>query len=414
MKFEDIWKNLEHPDEKYEAFFDLELKYRIKIIMAYVIIYLLPVIIGLIYFWPVMGTQMFNFAIGAAVFLYVVQVAEVVTFLNEKSRRLYKQYFLWIVVVIAVVGALYGFFGYDYFKELGGSFAKYLEGEQSLSSYAYGGAGLAIIFTTFMLSQYGAGLILRASRRLYTEKAGMEADLRFAQEVQQSILQDLSIECGDSEAYGCSYPANELGGDFFELKEENRRIFATVGDVSGHSFGAGLLMTMLKSAYHTHLDYLDNPAQIMAKLNELMMNQSKRSMFATMVILQIDTVDQQVTLCNAGHLPILHYKRETGELHKKHQKGLGLGITPKATYRDLVFDVQSGDLLFLYSDGMTEIRDEEQQVREPEFFERIVKKHASGVKKGLKQQTGEIIEEVNEHHHRHRLDDDATLLSIRI
>jgi len=159
---------------------------------------------------------------------------------------------------------------------------------------------------------------------------------------------------------------------------------------------------------------VDSPAQIMAKLNELMLNQSKRNMFATMVILQIDTVDQKVTLCNAGHLPILYYKRETGELHKKHQKGIGLGITPKATYSDLVFNVQPGDLLFLYSDGMTEIRDEEQQVREPEFFERIVKKHASVGEKPLKQQTVEIIEKVNKHHHRHRLDDDATLLSIRV
>jgi len=400
MKFKNLLKNLEHPDEKYEAFFDLELKYRIKI--------------GFIYFWPVMGTQMFNFAIGAAVFLYVVQVAEVVMFLNKKSRRIYKKYFLWIIAFMAFSGGIYGFLGYDYFESFGSDIAKSINKEESLLSFGDESIGLILIFMAFITSQYGAGLILRASRRLYTEKAGMEADIRFAREVQQSILQDVSIKCGKSEAYGCSYPANELGGDFFELKEENRHIFATVGDVSGHSFGAGLIMTMLKSAYYTHLDYLDNPTQIMAKLNELMINQSKRNMFATMVIMQIDTVDKQVKICNAGHLPVLHYRANAGELNKRHQKGIGLGITSKALYSDLVFNVQPGDLLFLYSDGLTEIRDEQQQVREPEFFERIVKKHVSGGQKGLKQQTREIIEEVNKHHQRHRLDDDATLLAIKI
>ena len=418
MKIGNILNKLEHPDEKYEAFFDLELKYRIKIIMAYVIITLLPVIIGVLYFWDARGKPIFNGAMIVSAFFYFMQVGEVIAFLNKKSRNLYKQYFLWIMGLSVILGMLFGFFGFDYFEAFGVSIAEYLNNDKPFSSIGYEATGLLLIFTTFILGQYGAGLITRASRRLYTQKAGMQADLRFAREVQESILQDVSIECGQSQAYGCSYPANELGGDFFELKQENKHIFAAVGDVSGHSFGAGLLMTMLKSAYYTHLEYLDSPSQIMAKLNELMVNQSKRGMFATMVILQIDTVEKRATLCNAGHLPVLHYNSNTAELQQRHQKGIGLGMTEGTTYKDLTFDVASGDLLFLYSDGLTEIRDKNNQVRDPAFFEQIVKKHASGAHanahKSLKKQTGEIIDAVNTLHNRHRLEDDATLLAIRI
>ena len=416
MAFTDkLMAKLETPAEKYEPFFNLKLKYRLKIILAYVLIYLLPVGVGLIYFWPVRDESIFWFGLIASLFLYVLQVGEVITFLNEKTRKFYQKYFLVVMLISAVAGMIYGFFGYDYFEYFGREIGKrYMEGDLISLGFGYEVFGLFLIIASFLLAQSGAGLILRASRVLFTQKAEMEADVRFATEIQESILKDVTLESDTISAYACSYPANELGGDFFDLRKHEQKgtIYAAIGDVSGHSFGAGILMTMLKSALQTHLHYLNDPAAVMQKLNQLMLEQKARGMFATMAIIEIDTNLGKATVCNAGHLPVLHYQHNTGELVRQHVRGVGLGMTSSVRYKNITFSVEPGDLIFLYSDGLSEIRDEEQQIRPLSYFERLVRESADVSKPTVQERSKALVEMVNNNHGRVQLEDDATLIII--
>lgn len=401
---------LEAPVEKYEPFFNLELKYRLKIILAYVLIYLLPLITGLIYFWPVRDHSIFKFVLVAAVLLYVIQVGEVITFLNEKYRKAYQKYFVWVIVVSAGLGMIYGYFGYDYFKQFGYKLGRYLSDNSATFGLSYELFGFLLIIGTFLLAQGGAGLILRASRVLFTQKAEMEADVRFATEIQESILKDVTLKSNDISAYACSYPANELGGDFFVLRKHGDTIHAAIGDVSGHSFGAGILMTMLKSAIQAHLQYNNKPVEIMHKLNQLMIEQGARGMFATTALLEFDTWKGKATVCNAGHLPLFHYQQNNGELTRKHVKGVALGMASNAQYKSITFSMAAGDKLFLYSDGLTEIRDDQQQVRPLSYFERLVKNSAKKPHQSVVEQSKKLIDNVNRTNQKARLEDDATLI----
>ena len=350
-------------DADLEAFYDVDLKNRRKIILAHAIIYFFPVLMAILF------TRLFSlddFAVWLIVFalmLYAIVIVETTSYLFPKSREFYKKYFLWIVIPI---GFLIGLGGYSVGQEL---FSYVQDDEVDLRTtfrqIILGGLG---VFALFFLSQFGMSQILYASRSLYTRKAEVEADIRFATEVQERILMDVSIDRDDVRAYACSYPANDLGGDYFELSLRDDHLFASIGDISGHSFGAGLLMTMSKSALQTHLGYTHDPAKVLSALNNMLNRQSGREMFATMVLLRLDIPKRRVTLSNAGHLPVLHIPAGSSEVIRRHVKGVGLGIITSARYSNLEFDVQPGDLLVIYSDGLAETRDENMQVRDMDFF----------------------------------------------
>ncbi len=241
----------------------------------------------------------------------------------------------------------------------------------------------------------------------------IKADVRFATEIQDQILKNINLEQNGTRAYACSLPANELGGDFFELSIKNNNLFAIVGDVSGHSFGAALLMAMTKSALQTHLNYNHDPSKIMKELNGLFLSQSNRSMYATMSMVKLDLNANKVELCNAGHLPVLHIIRETGELIYRNQKGLGLGMSNKAKFTNHEFPIQKGDLLILYSDGLIETRDEQMKIRETDHFEKIIK-NAFSLSDSPKELAIKILEAVKQSDYSEKMQDDSTLVLIEV
>lgn len=391
-------------DTDLEAFYEIDTKFRWSIIFAHMMIHFLPVIIILVYFWGFFGNEFIWHVLLVSLFFYGAIILETIAYLFPSSRKVFKRYFPWFLIPLVIVG---GYAGYIVGIEIINT-----ESETNRPGSLF--AGIFGGFSIFVWTYMGMSLILKASRAIYTRKADIEADVRFATEVQERILHDISIEYNSSKAYATSVPANELGGDYFELSRHNQTLFASIGDVSGHSFGAGLLMTMTKSALQTHLEYNHHPSKIMNSLNEMFSKQSDRSMYATMSLLKFDLSAKKAELCNAGHLPILHYKSEKNILEQHHIKGLGLGLVKKAEYQDLRFAVKEGDLLFLYSDGLVETRDEHSKIRGIDFFEQII---SSSVRKKFKdpaELSKTIFREVRKADHSDRFEDDATLITIEV
>ena len=395
-------------DADLEAFYDVDLKNRRKIILAHAIVHLFPVLMAILL------TRVFSLIDFAAwlilfsLLLYAIVIVETTSYLFPKSRKFYKKYFLWIVIPI---GILIGLGGYSVGQELV-SFAQDDDADlrTTVLQILFGGIG---VFGLFFLSQFGLSQILYASKSLYTRKAEVEADIRFATEIQERILKDVSIDHAGVKAYACSYPANDLGGDFFELSLRDDHLFASIGDISGHSFGAGLLMTMTKSALQTHLGYNRDPAEVMAALNTMLNQQSGREMFATMVLLKMNIAERSVTLSNAGHLPVMHIPAGSGKIIPRHVKGVGLGIIETARYSNLEFDVQAGDLLIIYSDGLVETRDEKMQVREDRFFEDVVTGVLETGTESPRELAIELLKKVRESDHSREMEDDSSLIVVK-
>jgi sigma-B regulation protein RsbU (phosphoserine phosphatase) len=173
-------------------------------------------------------------------------------------------------------------------------------------------------------------------------------------------------------------------------------------------------MTMTKSSIQTHLEYNRDPSEITKAINGMFLKQSDRAMYATMTMLKLDTSSRNAEVCNAGHLPVLHYVAATGELETRRNKGLGLGMIDKAEYSNLQFSVDKGDLLFLYSDGLTETRDENSKVRDAEFFEQIIKQKLANSITDPSELTSAILKDTEESDYSDRFEDDATLMVIKV
>jgi hypothetical protein len=396
-------------DVELEAFYEVDLTNRRKIILAHVIIYFFPVLMAILISRVYSLDSFALWLIAFSLMLYVIVIVETISYLYPKSRKIYKKYFLRIIIPI---GILIGVGGYyvgmnltDYTREhdidFGATFLRIMAG----------GAGVIALFG---FAQFGLSRILLASKELYTRKAKAEADIQFATEIQERILQEVTIENYEVRAYACSNPANELGGDFFELSLRDDQLFASIGDISGHSFGAGLLMTLSKSALQTHLEYNHDPAEVMSALNTTLNRQTNRAMYATMTLLKLNIPKRRVTLCNAGHLPVLHIPTETGEIHHRHEKGLGLGITGAAHYKNLEFDAENGDLLILYSDGLVEIRDENKQMRDAGYFEELVTETIQSGNDSPRELAAELLKKVRDSDHSPEMEDDSSLIVIEV
>ncbi len=401
-------------DVELEAFYDIDLTNRRKIIIAHVIIYFFPVLI------TILISQIYSYSsflylfslpsvllIAYSLMLYAIVIIETSFYMFPKSRLFYKKYFLWIIIPI---GSLLGVGSYF----IGVNLFEYIREPDVNFGVAWIAAGAATVFALFGFAQFGLSRILHASKELYTRKAKVETDIQFATEIQERILQEVEIEENGLRAYACSNPANELGGDFFELSLRENQLFASIGDISGHSFGAELLMTMTRSALQTHLEYNREPAQVMSHLNTLLNRQTDRSMYATMTLLKLDLANYQVSLCNAGHLPVIHIPFGTHKVIYRHKKGVGLGITEAAAYDNLEFEVKKGDLLILYSDGLIETRDEKMQVRDTDFFEELLVETIKSEKLSPAELATGLLARVRDSDHSAEMEDDSSLIVINV
>lgn len=391
-------------DTDLEAFYEIDTKFRWSIIFAHMMIHFLPVLVIMFYFWGFFGDQFIWQVLSVSLLFYAVIILETTAYMFPLSRKMFKRYILWFLISFAIFG------GYGSFLigiEIGNSGLE-------ISRPGIFFAGISGGFGIFVWTYMGMSLILKASRAIYTKKADIEADVRFATEVQKRILEDVTIEYNSSKAYATSVPANELGGDYFELSRHNDTLFACIGDVSGHSFGAGLLMTMTKSALQTHLEYNHNPSEIMQALNGMFLKQSDRAMYATMSLLKFDLAADRAELCNAGHLPVFHFSTDEDKLEHRHKKGLGLGMVDKAKYENLEFPVKKGDLVFLYSDGLIETRDEHSKIRESDFFEEIIYRSVHQPFDNPAELSRLIFKEVQKADYSDNFEDDATLMIIEV
>ncbi len=411
-EFMSLFNNLKftiYRDTELEAFYDVDLKNRKKLIFAHIIIYLFPVLFAVLIAQIYLLNGLEHWLIIFSLILYAIVIVETVAYLFPKSRKLYKNYFLWFIIPI---GVLIGLGGYFAGRDLIAFAQDYdLARDSGILQFLLGGVA---IFALFFVSQIGLSQILLASKSLYTRKAKVEADLQFATEIQERILQEVTVNQNGTTAYACSYPANELGGDYFELSVKENNLFASIGDISGHSFGAGLLMTMTRSALQTHLEYNREPAQVMSHLNTLLNRQTDRSMYATMTLLKLDLANYQVSLCNAGHLPVIHIPFGTHKVIYRHKKGVGLGITEAAAYDNLEFEVKKGDLLILYSDGLIETRDEKMQVRDTDFFEELLVETIKSEKLSPAELATGLLARVRDSDHSAEMEDDSSLIVINV
>ena len=194
--------------------------------------------------------------------------------------------------------------------------------------------------------------------RLYREtleKARLEQELRIAAEIQQGLLPDARYVRAGVEVVGASIPCRSIGGDFFEYLELPSGDFGfALGDVAGKGPPAALLTAALQGLFTAHASSEGGPAATLARVNQALIRRAVQNRFVTMAYGVLST-SGRLTYCNAGHNPPMLFTR--GGVRRLEQGGLVLGLFPHAQYEEEALQLDSGDVLVVFSDGVSEAID---------------------------------------------------------
>ena len=182
----------------------------------------------------------------------------------------------------------------------------------------------------------------------------LERELQLAMEIQQRFQPTAPPIVPGYEFQGISFPCYEIGGDYYDfIQREDGRLVIALGDVSGKGTAAALLMSSLHAAIHAQTGSHDTLVQTISAVNRYLAENIPPNRFVTLFYAELDPESGALSFLNAGHNPplIVH---AAGTVEQLASGGLPLGIKADADYREGRTHLQLGDVLVIYSDGVTE------------------------------------------------------------
>jgi sigma-B regulation protein RsbU (phosphoserine phosphatase) len=182
----------------------------------------------------------------------------------------------------------------------------------------------------------------------------LERELALASEIQQRFQPTAPPHVNGYELQGISFPCYEIGGDYYDfIEREDGRLVIALGDVSGKGTAAALLMSSLHAAIHAQSASHDSLVATISAVNRYLADNIPANRFVTLFYAELDPESGSLSFLNAGHNPplIVH---SAGTVEQLASGGLPLGIKRDAEYREGRTQLQHGDVLCIYSDGVTE------------------------------------------------------------
>lgn len=206
-------------------------------------------------------------------------------------------------------------------------------------------------------SAYGLGNALL--HREVQEKRQLDEELRTAQEVQKVLLPDRNPDWAGYRVRGVNFAARLISGDYFDFVDlPGEQHGVVIADVSGKGVAAGLVMASCRSALRAHAAVSDGPAQTLMALNGQVFADVQEDMFVSAAYAVLENNSGKITLARAGHDAPLLYRKATGKVEKLKPGGLALGIDKGPVFqrvlKELEVQLESGDVLLLYTDGVNE------------------------------------------------------------
>jgi phosphoserine phosphatase RsbU/P len=228
------------------------------------------------------------------------------------------------------------------------------------------------IFTTIINNLLNERKTKAEKEKLEHEIARKNAELEIAADIQRSFLPETIPQIQRYEIAATSLPAKEVGGDFFDvvpleiinLPEERMGIL--IADVSGKGVPAALFMALSRVIVRVSATWFKVPDEIIRHANRIISSDSKRGMFVTLFYGVLDSEEQTLVYVNAGHNPPIVYRGKTGEVEELEATGIAVGIMDDADYSKAVANLNSGDVIVLYTDGVTEAINEKEEMFEVE------------------------------------------------
>ena len=216
-----------------------------------------------------------------------------------------------------------------------------------------------------------------------TAKERIESELRIAREIQMGMVphvfdafpKELGIDL-----YASMTPAKEVGGDLYDFFLKDKKLYICVGDVSGKGVPASMTMAVAVNLFRSVAKEGFTPAQIAMQINDVLSADNENSIFVTMFIAEIDLETGRMDFCNAGHnSPVIvnnQLKPENPDraYYINMEANAPVGLWPELEYVGEHIDNIKGYTLLVYSDGLTEAENEEQEQHGEERLLQLMRK----------------------------------------
>ena len=220
----------------------------------------------------------------------------------------------------------------------------------------------------FLVSALAAGFLLsyiiyRVRLGVRLEKARVFSELQTAHDMQLSLMPKSAPTSKRLQIFGACEPAREVGGDYFDyfwLDEDREELGIAIMDVAGKSMEAAIISVMASGLVCSEIGQRNSPSSILSRINFPLYQKTGKKIFTTGLIAAVHTRTLQFRWANAGHLdPILVRNGTLIPIVPQSKRDLPLGAVRDWDYRLNTETLQPGDLLLLYTDGLTEACDKQ-------------------------------------------------------
>jgi sigma-B regulation protein RsbU (phosphoserine phosphatase) len=198
-----------------------------------------------------------------------------------------------------------------------------------------------------------------------TEKAiemeTLKKELSRAAQIQKDLLPKRSPDCDNYDIAGLNIPCDQVGGDYYDfIQIDPCRLGIIIADVSGKGISASLLMASLRAALHVEIRPQVSLADMAARLNDFVHRSAAVNRFITFFFCELNLETGGLRYINAGHNPPILLDR-SGEITRLEPVGFCLGMFPAVVYEAREARLDVGDSVILYTDGVTDSRDKDNQ-----------------------------------------------------
>ena len=248
------------------------------------------------------------------------------------------------------------------------------------------------------------------------DKLTTRDELEIAREIQLSLQPLIIPESRLLSIAAYSKPAKVVGGDFFDIVQpSNDRVIGIVGDVADKGVSAALYAAYTQSMFQSFSQTSISPSAIFQNVNDLMCKRMRDGDFITAVIAFFDLNEKSVTIARAGHNWPLYYCADTRIITELKPKGMSIGMFDDVQFSDRLEEqkiyLKQGDLLLLYSDGVTEATNPENLMFEVSGLKTVITESA-------RESSGMLIDHINSRLQSFvksdELQDDATMVAIKV
>jgi len=263
------------------------------------------------------------------------------------------------------------------------------------------------------LGQLGAALLHRLRLEASTARnRSIERELQIAEVIQRRLLPTKAPTTTEYEFSWSSIAAQNIGGDYLDLiTSDLGDIYVVVADASGHGINSALLMSSFRSTYRSDAPWQE-PADLLQGLNaEVSHEVGATGMFITAASLRLERGTKRMSFSGGGHNPVMVYRAASGSVEMIESQGPPLGFTADAEFLGSEHRLAAGDIILLYTDGITEAADRNLDMYGEDRLRALL---AANCKVSAEQLLEFMQRDLAEFTGRERHEDDVSLLVIKV